>query len=361
MNFEDTDFRYEFLDPENPFDVKLVSGFLTQNGYDYLAEDVDLTVILYNLNDELIGTGSFKNQTLKYVVVAPKFRDTTAFPLIVSYLSFKILKDHKRCFVFTKPETAVMFEGLGFKEITRAEPLYSVLEFGYESINDYQENLKSYRAKTKTENVASIVVNCNPFTLGHQYLIEKAASENEILYLFIVEEDLSIFPYEVRLGIVKKGIAHLDNVVIIPTGPYIVSGGIFPNYFLKLESSNLISEKQAEVDIKIFAKYVVPTLGITKRYVGTETYCTTTRAYNEAMKKILPDAGCELIEVDRKTIGLVSKGDGKNCISASKVRLAMKEDRIEDMLEFLPQVTQDFLLSPESKEIWDKLKVKKQR
>ena len=145
-------------------------------------------------------------------------------------------------------------------------------------------------------------------------------------------------------------------MVLIPTGPYIVSGSIFPNYFLKLESTNLISEKQAEVDIKIFAKYIVPVLGIKKRYVGTEHYCRTTRAYNEAMKKILPTAGCELLEINRKTIGIVTEGEGQNCISASKVRLAMREGRIGDTLDFLPEVTKRFLLSPESKSIWDKVK-----
>ena len=356
MNFEDTDFRYEYLDVENPYDVKLVAKFLKERGYDYLSEAIDSTVILYNLNDELIGTGSYKNQTLKYVVVADKFRETTAFPLIVSYLSDKILAENKRCFVFTKPETSVLFEGLGFKEIARAEPLFSVLEFGYESIKTYKKNLLTFKQETKSDDIATIVVNCNPFTLGHQYLIEKAAAENEVVYLFVVEEDLSAFPYEARKKMIEQGIAHLDNVVIIGTGPYIVSGAIFPNYFLKLESWNLISEKQAEVDVKIFAQYIVPTLGIKKRYVGTEHYCRTTKAYNEAMKKILPKVGCEVIEVNRKTIGMVTEGENKNCISASKVRLAMKEGRYEEIQNFIPEVTKKFLESPESAEIWEKLK-----
>lgn len=356
MNFEDTDFRYEFLDPENPFDVKLVANFLKENEYDYLSESIDQTVIIYNLNDEIIGTGSYKNQTLKYVVVADKFRKSTAFPLIVSYLSDKILKNNKRCFVFTKPETSPLFEGLGFKEIANAEPLFSVLEFGYESIDDYQAELKSYKKNTTTNDVAAIVVNCNPFTLGHQFLIEKASKENEIVYLFIVEEDFSVFPYEIRLKLIKEGISHLKNIVFIPTGPYIVSGSIFPNYFLKLESPNLISEKQAEVDIKIFAKYIVPVLGIKKRYVGTEFYCRTTRAYNEAMKKILPTVGCEVLEINRKTIGIITDGEEQNCISASKVRQKMKEGNLDDTLKFLPEVTKKFLLSDESKPIWDKLR-----
>jgi len=354
MNFEDTDFRYEFLDKENPFDIKLVSGFLSDQGYDYKPDEVDLTMILYNLNDEIIGTGSFKNQTLKFVVVAPKFRETTAFPLIVSYLSDKVLENNKHCFVYTKPETSILFQGLGFKEITKAEPLFAVLEFGYETIDDYQDYLRKNKVKTKTDKVAAIVVNCNPFTMGHLYLIEKAASENEVVYLFVVEENLSCFPNEIRNRIIKQGIAHLDNVVMLTTGPYIVSGAIFPNYFLKLESWDDISQKQAEMDVRIFAKFIVPVLGITKRYVGTENYCVITRAYNKAMKQILPQVGCEVLEITRKALG-VDENNQPNYISASKVRQAIKEDRINEILDFLPEVTKQFLLSTEAKEIIEQI------
>lgn len=355
MNFEDTDFRYEFLDLDNPYDLKLVNNFLEEQGYDYNPEEVDLTLILYNLNDEIIGSGSFKSQTLKFVVVAEKFRESTAFPLIVSYLSDKILQNHKRCFVFTKPETAPLFEGIGFREIANAKPLFSVLEFGYKSIDDYQNYLLTFKRKTKTDQVAAIVVNCNPFTLGHQYLIEKAAAENELLYLFVVEENLSSFPYATRYKLIEEGISHLKNVVVLGTGPYIVSGAIFPNYFLKCESWDLISKKQAEIDVKIFANYIVPVLKIKKRYVGTEDYCLITRAYNDSMKQILPSAGCELIEISRKAIGM--DGDEKpNCISASKVRLAIREDRLNEVMEFLPEVTRKFLVSKEAEPIIESIK-----
>ncbi|MBN2893377.1 MAG: hypothetical protein JXL97_16005 [Bacteroidales bacterium] len=360
MNFEDTDFRLEQLDIENPYDVKLVSEFLTKNGFDFKPEEVDSTMILYNLNYEIIGTGSFKKQTLKFVVVAEKFRESTAFPLIVTYLTDKILEDHKRCFVFTKPETGKLFESLGFKEIARAEPLFVVLEFGFKLIDFYQNYLLKHKVETKTDNVAALVVNCNPFTLGHQFLIEKAASESEILYLFVVEEDKSSFPYEIRKKLIENGISHLKNVVIVSTGPYIVSGAIFPNYFLKCESWSLISEKQAEVDVKIFANYIVPVLGIKKRYIGTENYCPTTRAYNEAMKKYMPDAGCEVIEVTRIAIGMVNENE-PNFISASKVRKAIQENRLDEVLNFLPESTKNFLLSVEAKEIIEKIKMSKSR
>jgi len=350
MSFEDTDFRQEILDLKNPFDVKLVSDFLKDLGFDYNAIEVDMTLIIYNLNNELIGTGSVRKKTLKFVAVSPNFRDTTAFAMIVTSLTNKILETYKRCFVFTKPDTSKRFESLGFSHIETAEPLFSVLEFGYESIKDYQDYLKENKVKTKTDQIAAIVVNCNPFTIGHQYLIEKAAAENELVYLFVVSENLSVFPFELRWKMIKKGIEHLKNVVILSTGSYIVSGAIFPHYFLKQEETCHISEKQAEIDVKIFANYIAPVLNIKKRYIGTENYCLTTAAYNTAMKTILPKKNIEIIEVKR-----IAANVGENFISASKVRKAIKNNNLESVLDFLPPITRDFLLSDASEKIKQKI------
>jgi len=350
MSFEDTDFRQEILDLENPFDVKLVGDFLRNLGFDYNPNEVDLTMILYNLNDEFIGTGSVRKKTLKFVAVSPKFRETTAFSQIVTFLTNNILENYKQCFVFTKPETSSRFISLGFSHIATAEPLFSVLEFGYETIKNYQEYLKENKVKTKTDQIASIVVNCNPFTIGHQYLIEKAAAENELVYLFVVSENLSVFPFELRWKMIKNGISHLKNVVMLSTGSYIVSGAIFPNYFLNQEESCHISEKQAEIDVKIFSEYIAPILNIKKRYIGTESYCLTTAAYNNAMKQILPKKDIEVIEVKR-----ISKNGIGNFISASKVRKAIKNDDMQSVIDFLPPVTKDFLLSDDSLKIKDKI------
>lgn len=350
MNFEDTDFRQEVLDIENPYDIKLVSNFLNNLGFDFIANEVDCTMLLYNLNGEIVGTGSYKNKTLKYVAVAPKFRDSTAFALIVTHISNIILQKHSTCFVFTKPSTAKLFQSLGFSIIATAEPLFTVLEFGLKTIKDYQDYLKSIKRKTKTKNISTIVVNCNPFTNGHKYLIEKASSESELVYLFVVEENLSAFPFEIRWELIKQGIQHLNNVVMVKAGEYIVSGSIFPNYFLKNESFDLVSQKQAEIDVTIFTEYFVPILGITKRYIGTENYCKTTCAYNTAMFKILPKAGVEVIEITRKALGM-DKNNEPNYISASKVRNAIKNDRLNDVIDFIPMVTRNFLLSEDANEI----------
>jgi [citrate (pro-3S)-lyase] ligase len=347
MNFEDTDFRQETIDLENPFDVKLVKDFLLKLGFDFDSSEVECTMIVYNLKGELVGTGSHQGRILKYVAVDPKFRDTTAFALIVTFLTEKLLKIYKHTFVFTRPENAMRFRGLGYNEIATAPPLFTVLEFGFESIQTYQDYLKTLIIHTTTSAIASIVVNCNPFTKGHKFLIEKAASENEVVYLFVVEEEKSVFPFSVRWELIRKGIKHLVNVVMVRGGMYVVSGAIFPSYFLKCETPDDIMKKQAELDVTVFAKYIVPVLKIRKRYVGTEVYCMTTRAYNESMKSILPGYGVELIEIERKAIR-TSKGSLNEFISASKVRQAIKEDRLNDVLDFLPDSTREFLLSDES-------------
>ena len=123
MTFEDTDFRQETLDLDNPFDVKLVKDFLFSLGFEFDPSEVECTMIVYNLKGEIVGTGSHKGRILKYVAVAPKFRDTTAFALIVTYMTEKLLKIYKHTFVFTRPENSVRFCGLGYTLIATAEPL----------------------------------------------------------------------------------------------------------------------------------------------------------------------------------------------------------------------------------------------
>jgi [citrate (pro-3S)-lyase] ligase len=360
MNFEDTDFRQETIDLENPYDIKLVKDFLSGLGFDFDPSEVESTMIVYNLKGELVGTGSHQGRILKYVAVAPKFRDTTAFALIVTYMTEKLLKIYKHTFVFTRPENSVHFRGLGYNEIATAAPLFTVLEFGFESIQTYQKYLKSLASNVQTSSVAAIVVNCNPFTNGHKFLIEKAASENEVVYLFVVEEERSAFTFKVRWELIRKGIEHLVNVIMVRGGMYVVSGAIFPSYFLKCEELNDVMQKQAELDVIVFAKYIVPVLKIKKRYIGAEVYCKTTEAYNNAMKSILPAYGVEVIEIERKSVG-IDKDGTPNYISASKVRQAIREDRLSDVIDFLTDSTREFLLSDESRAIRQKIKEGKGR
>jgi [citrate (pro-3S)-lyase] ligase len=349
MLVENTDYRQEVLDLENPFDVKLVKQFLDPLGFKYKVSELDYTMILYNLNDDIIGTGSLKDNVLKFVAVSPKFRSTTAFAQIVTHLTETALKKDKTAFVYTRPENAEKFEAIGYNQIASAPPTYTLLEFGFQRIQNYQKYLLERKKETKSNNIAAVVVNCNPFTKGHQYLIETAARENEVLYVFVVETNKSVFDFKTRWRLIIAGTKHLDNVVILRGGRYMVSCATFPVYFLKNETVDEITRKQAELDVRVFDEHIVPKLGITKRYVGTEFACNTTNEYNKAMKNILSEHGVEIIELQRKAVG-------DDLISASKVRQAIKEDRLDDVKEYLPEATREFLFSEASEPIKEKIR-----
>lgn len=355
MQIENTDYREEVLDLGNPYDIKLIKNFLSPLGFDYEESSVDYSLVIYNLNDEILGTGSAQGAILKYVAVAPKYRETTVFALLITHLLGHLIKKYERVYAFTKPINIPIFEGLGFKKIAVAEPLFSVLEYGLGGIQNYVKQLKEYRTGKSCTSVASVVVNCNPITNGHLYLMEKAASENDWLYVIVVEENLSVFPFHIRWDLIKKATQQFKNITLVKGGDYTVSGKTFPSYFLKGTKITEIIEKQAELDIVIFRDYVVPALKITKRYVGEEVYCKTTAAYNKAMKKLLPPVGVEVIELER------SKDTNCNFISASKIRQAIKENKLEKVKNCVPKSTWDFLQSEVSEEIRNKIKTSNSR
>ncbi len=336
---ENSDFRIEEVDLSCKFDVKLIRQFMEPLGFDFNENTVSYSILLYTLNDDIVGVGSCHGKILKYLAVAPSYRESGAFAHIVTHLTERVMESHQQAFVFTRPENIPRFGGLGYNLIASAEPLISVLEFGYKGIEDYKKYLHKIKSAQGENEVASIIMNCNPFTLGHQYLIEKAASENELVYVFVVETERSVFSFQDRIEMIRLGTAHLNNVILVKGDEYVVSCATFPNYFLKCESTDAITKKQAELDLNIFTQHLAPILEIKKRYVGTENYCATTEIYNQAMKSILPQYGIKLIEVERKNT-INSK---EEYISASKVRNAIKNGEIEFMSSLLPQTTLTYI------------------
>lgn len=186
--------------------------------------------------------------------------------------------------------------------------------------------------------VGSIVMNCNPFTYGHRHLIEYAAKKVDILYIFVVEEERSFFKFEDRIWMVKQGTKDLDNVVVVPSGRWVLSYDTMPIYFEKAAKQE--AQVDASKDLEIFARYIAPPLGITKRFVGEEPTDKVTRQYNQQMQEILGDFGIELEVIPRK------KHDGV-AISASNVRRYMKEGNWEAVKRLVPETTYEILMKTE--------------
>lgn len=184
--------------------------------------------------------------------------------------------------------------------------------------------------KSQYDKIGSIVMNCNPFTYGHRYLIEQALETVDFLIIFVVEEDKSFFPFDERFAMVCGGVEDLDNVLVVPSGPFILSQTSFPEYFIKTADEDLV--ENVENDVKVFAEKIAPHLNIKYRFVGEEPEDKVTNEYNLAMKRILPQNGMELVEIPRKKV------DG-GYISASKVRECLDNENMAELKKLVPQST----------------------
>lgn len=197
-----------------------------------------------------------------------------------------------------------------------------------ESLQRYLTDLEKVRVTDRS--IGAIVMNCNPFTKGHFYLIEKSLEMVDYLYVFVVEEDKSEFKFEDRFAMVVDNCKDFSNVKVLPSGKYMISSMTFAEYFQK---DNLQDKQDVfpAKDIRLFGEFIAPRLNITKRFVGEEPLDKVTWQYNRAMKEILPDYGVELIEIPRK------RSDDGTYINATQVRQHMRQGNFSNCRHYLTE------------------------
>lgn len=336
-------YNVESINLKSKYETEEVKKFLT--GFKLKYEDVDYTVVIRQ-NDEIIATCSKKENILKCFAINENYRGLGLSNNLISKVTEKLfLEGRYHSFIFTKPKNQFLFEGLGYKNIFTTDKV-SLLESGNKNINSSLDNLKKeYNIDDKKE-YAALVMNCNPFTLGHRYIVEKAAKENENVIIFVVEEDKSVFPFKIRYKLTKEGTQDLKNVTVMPAGEYVISSATFPNYFLKKNDDVL--KEYTKLDCNVFGKYFVPKFNIKRRYVGTEPNCEVTNTYNQSMLEILPKYNVEVKLIERKQVE-------EDVISASRVRNLLKEGKIEKVRKLLPKPSFDFLFSKEGEKVINKL------
>ncbi|WP_022819647.1 [citrate (pro-3S)-lyase] ligase [Fusobacterium russii] len=321
--------------------LNLIEKLLTEENIKRDA-NLDYTCAMFDNEMNVIATGSCFGNTLRCLAVSKAYQGEGLLNQIVSHLiDYQFSRGITHLFVYTKNSSAKFFKDLGFFEIVNIENQVVFMENKRNGFSEYLANLT--KNKKNGEKIAALVMNCNPFTLGHQYLIEKASSENDIVHLFIVSEDSSLVPFQVRKKLVIEGTAHLKNICYHETGPYIISSATFPSYFQKDEEA--VIESHANLDISIFTK-IAQTLKINRRYVGEEPNSLVTNIYNQIMLKKLPENNIECIVIPRKKYGNTDK-----VISASTVRQAIKDGNFEILKELVPKTTLDYFLSDEAKSV----------
>jgi len=311
-------------------------------------EAVDYTAGIYDDNGQLVATGSLKGDMLQAVAVDPARQGEDLMGKLLTHLiGVASEKGLSSLHLFTKPEKAVQFQGLGLRLVASARPYAALLEWGPEGISQYTASL-SHTAKLAESEfsslhggaepaaVSALVMNCNPFTLGHRYLVEQASAASDIVYLLVVEEDKSLFAFKDRFEMVRRGVADLANVVVLSGGRYAVSSLTFPSYFTKEEN---LAKAHTAIDAEIFCRHIAPALGVTRRFVGTEPLSAVTAVYNETLKGRLPRAGIEVTELVRL------EKDGAP-VSASRVRVLLGESLKRPSAEVLVELAK--LLPPSS-------------
>ena len=306
--------------------------------------NLDYICAMFDEDYHVIGTGSCFGNTLRCFAVSSDHQGEGLLNQIITHLiEVQCARGNLHLFLYTKIKSSKFFGDLGFYEIARVEDTLVFMENRRDGFGAYLRGLE----KTKTEGrSAALVMNANPFTLGHQYLVETAAAACDTLHLFVVSEDASLVPFAVRKRLVAEGVRHLSNVVLHDSGPYIISNATFPSYFLKDETA--VIEGHARLDLAVFTK-IAAVLNVTARYVGEEPASQVTGLYNQIMKEQLPKAGIECVIVPRK------EANGK-VISASTVRQCLQSGDWAALETLLPKTSLDYFRSPEAAPVLERIR-----
>lgn len=318
----------------------LAASGLRLDEVDYYAALVD------EASGDIIAGGGLWRDIIKCVAVADGHQGEALANTIVSHLIARANAEGNHCVkLYTKPQNRQLFESLSFRLLAEA-PQAILMETGIGGISKYSQALRLISAERQAAAAPSvaaaasptlpqagvIVMNANPFTLGHRRLVEQAATQVGTLYVLIVKEDCSVFSYVERKAMVTQGVADLPNVCVVDGSDYAVSKATFPTYFLKRLSD--ASDTQMLLDLDLFGRHIAPALGATVRFVGSEPTDALTCRYNELMQATLPDVRVmQRYEVDGEPV------------SASRVRMALVKNNLSAAAPLVPPTTLPYLIA----------------
>ncbi len=299
-------------------------------------KNLDYSCGVFDEDGALIAAGSSFKNTLRCLAVSSAHRGEGLMNQVVSHLLEKQMeRGNSHVFLYTKAKNDRIFRDLGFYEIARVEGELVFMENRRDGFARYLKKLEKTRREGKS---AAVVMNANPFTLGHRHLIEHAAAENDALHLFLLSEEAGPIPFAVRKRLVREGVADLPNVILHDSGPYIISSATFPSYFLRDEDAAILAH--AKLDLAVFGK-IAAALGLRARYAGEEKSSHVTALYNETMAAELPKLGLAFRPIPRLAI----QGE---TVSASSVRQAIHDGELQKAAFMLPESSLRYFESEEA-------------
>lgn len=336
-----------------------VEAFLAANGLRLAPLDRYVVVTRDEDGDEILAGGGLDGNIIKCVAVSESARSEGLMNVLVSRL-IAIAREEGRESVkaFTKPENEGIFKSLGFALIA-SSPNAILMENGRGGLPEYRKYLESLARPGRN---GAIVMNANPFTKGHRYLVEQAASLVDNLYVIVVREDRSRFPYAERKAMIDAGCAGLDNVIVCEGSDYAISAATFPTYFLKkLDDA---TDTQIALDLDLFVNHIAKPLGVTVRFAGSEPEDALTRRYNELMAEILPGTSVAVVRQAHQPDPELVKGSAlrqarrpidfveiprleqkDKPLSATSLRRALDKGGFKEAMEYIPKSTIPYLVA----------------
>ena len=310
-----------------------VERFLADSGL--RLENVDYYAAVTDDDSNIIAGGGLQGNVIKCIAVGEAARETGLSNKLISHLiSMATQQGAQSVKVYTKPDNRTVFQSMGFK-VLASSPRAILMENGLRGITTYIDYLRRTRGD-RPDCAAAIVMNANPFTRGHRYLVEQAAAEASTLYVIAVRENRSAFSYQERLAMIQAGCRGLDNVVVVEGSDYAISELTFPTYFLKQVTD--ATDTHITLDLDLFARHIAPALGVTTRFVGSEPIDALTARYNELMQEQLPQHGITVKTVERLM-------EGEQPVSASRVRQALADGSLSQAKALVPMTTVPYLIA----------------
>ena len=294
-------------------------AFLASLELDY-DENVKFTVLCLDDEGAIIAGGSLDGRICKCIGVSEDHQGEGLTATVVTELRKEaFLQGEDHLFLFTKPKNRMQFLDMAFFPIAQTKDVL-LMESKRNAARNYAKSL----AEEADGEIGAIIMNANPFTAGHRYLIEKALERVSLLHVFVVSEDRSYFSFAERWKRVAEGTKDLPQVRMHETKDYLISSVTFPTYFIKEKAR--AEDVRCALDLTVFADVFAKEMGITVRYVGTEPLDPVTARYNEIMKEMLPPKGIEVVEVPRLT-------ENGEIVSATKVREKLQKEKQHGMAE----------------------------
>ena len=250
----------------------------------------------------------------------------------VNHRGYKLIADY----LYNNYLSKIEINKTGKKKNSAVKNITSKLSQEHnKGLEEYLKYLSTEKFKNSdNKKCGSIVMNVNPFTYGHKYLIEQALKEVDYLYIFLVEENKSIFSLDDRYNIITANLKDYKNIKVLKSGKYIISTITFPEYFTKDFQKEVAVD--TSLDISIFAEKIAPALNISVRFAGNEPFCNITRQYNNTMQEILPQYNIEFKVIQRYEI------DGM-AVSATTVRKCIDNKDYDSLKKLVPKATYDYL------------------